>query len=81
MEPELQEALAELLPDTPRGDLIDDLCLAARESMRRREVNSRNGGVVIAALRREGLSWREIERRTGISRTTAQRWAELPPKP
>jgi hypothetical protein len=34
--------------------------------------------VVIEALREFGLTWRQIERLTGIPKDTAQRWAEPP---
>lgn len=76
----MREALDALLPDGPGGDLIEDLCQAAREAMRRRVANSRNGGAVLTALHRAGLSWREIERKTGIPQTTARRWAVPPPQ-
>lgn len=81
LEPGLSIALRDLLQDQSRGDdPIADLCLAARISMQRRVSNSNDGGLVIAALRRRhGLSWRAIERCTGIPTRTARRWATPPP--
>lgn len=81
LEPGLSIAIRELLRDLPRAeDPIEDLCEAARESMRIRVRNSHNGGLVLAALRRRHrLTWREIERRTGINTRTARRWATPPP--
>ena len=76
----LDEALRSLLGDARTGDLQADLIAAAREAMNRRERNSADGGAVIAAMLEQlGLSYRDIERLTGIPRATAQRWAE-PPK-
>ncbi|MFN2539566.1 MAG: helix-turn-helix domain-containing protein [Mycobacteriales bacterium] len=76
----VEEALAALLGDRQTGDLVADLVEGAQEAMRRRQRNTLHGGAVIEALREQaGLSWREIEQRTGIPRTTAQRWAETPP--
>ena len=77
----VDEALDALLGEARTGDLRADLIAAAQESMRRREINSQHGGAVLAALHdSEGLSWREIEDATDIPRTTAQRWAEPPPR-
>lgn len=77
----VDEALDALLGEARTGDLRADLITAAQESMRRREINSQHGGAVLAALHdSEGLSWREIEDATDIPRTTAQRWAEPPPR-
>lgn len=72
------EALDELLGEGRTGDLRADLIEGAKEAMRRRQRNSEHGGAVIAEMRSEGMSWREIETATGIARTTAQRWAESP---
>jgi hypothetical protein len=76
----LEEALMELLGVEQTGDRKADLIAAAREAMRRRERNSRDGGAVIAALVEEGMSWRDIERATGIPFVTARRWATPPEK-
>lgn len=75
----MEEALAALLGDRQGGDLVADLVEGAKEAMHRRQRNTMHGGLVIEALRQAGLSWREIEQRTGIPRTTAQRWAETTP--
>ncbi len=75
---EISEALDALLGPERTGDSRADLIAAAREAMDRRIQNSERGGVVIAALRESGMSWREIETATGIPRTTAQRWADPP---
>lgn len=76
----VDEALDALLGDQRSGDATADLIEASREAMRRRERNSEHGGAVIAALREAGLSWRDIEQRTGIPKATAQRWADPPPR-
>lgn len=71
-------ALAELLPDRS-PDIVEDLCAAGREVLRRRRANTETGGVVFAALRAAGLSWRSIQARTGVPVRTARRWAEPTP--
>jgi hypothetical protein len=68
-----------LLGDQRTADQRADLIAAAREAMRRRESNTTDGGAVIAALVELGLSYRDIERATGIPHVTAHRWA-TPPK-
>lgn len=73
------DALDQLLPaDQRTDDEITDLAEAARVAMKRRVDNSRHGGAVLAALNRR-VSWRQIERITGIPETTARRWATPPP--
>ncbi|HEV7831559.1 MAG TPA: hypothetical protein VGP04_22520 [Pseudonocardiaceae bacterium] len=74
-----EEALVNLLGDRRTADQRADLIAAAREAMRRRESNTTDGGAVIAALVELGLSYRDIERATGIPHVTAHRWA-TPPK-
>jgi hypothetical protein len=74
----VEEALDSLLGSNRTGDLTADLVAGAREAMDRRERNSLHGGAVIAALVDAGLSYRDIERATGIPRATAQRWATPP---
>jgi uncharacterized protein YerC len=76
----LDDALDSLLGSRGTGDRRTDLVAAAREAMARRERNTEDGGAVIAAMLEDGLSYRDIERLTGIPRTTAQRWAVPPPK-
>lgn len=78
--PPCREALDALLGNRRSGDPTTDLVDAARESMRRREENSKRGAAVIPGLREQGLSWREIERRTGIPHSTAERWGTPPPR-
>jgi hypothetical protein len=76
------EAVNELIggaSDTSSNDVVELLCKAARQSMRVRVRNSHNGGLVLGELYNRGLSWREIEQRTGINTRTARRWAEPPP--
>ena len=58
----VDEALAELLGDRRTGDVRGDLIMGMNEAMRRRDRNTELGGVVIAALRDEGLSYRDIEK-------------------
>ena len=60
------------------GDRRADLIRAAQEAMRRRERNTIDGGAVIAALVEMGMSYRDIERATGIPHVTAHRWAAPP---
>jgi hypothetical protein len=71
----VDEALAELLGDRRTGEVRADLIMGMNEAMRRRDRNAELGGVVIAALRDESLSYRDIENATSVPRTTAQRWA------
>jgi hypothetical protein len=70
----VDEALAELLGERRTGDVRADLIMGLNEAMRRRDRNTELGGAVIAALRDEGLSYREIENATGVVRTAAQRY-------
>jgi hypothetical protein len=77
---EVEEALSALLsPGERTGNAVTDLVAAAQRSLERRRTNSIHGGAVIAALRTHGLSWRQIEERTGIPKDTAQRWSTPPP--
>lgn len=74
-------ALGRLLPDQDRNeDIVEDLYAAAAESFRRRKQNSHDGGVVIAALRNYGQTWKQIRDRTGIPTRTARRWRTPPPE-
>ena len=70
-----EAALASLLGGNRSGDTQADLIAAAQEAMRRRERNTIDGGIVIAALVELGMSYRDIERATGIPHVTAHRWA------
>lgn len=77
MTPEQRAALDALVPAERRSaDDEANLLAAAIEAERRRTENSREGGVVIAALHALGWSWRGIEAATGIPQGTARRWAE-----
>lgn len=79
LSPEERRALDALIPPAQQtGDLQADLIAASKESMRRREENTRNGAAVIAALHRTVGSWRVVEFATGIPRMTARRWATPP---
>jgi hypothetical protein len=70
------EALDALLSLTERtSNEIEDVVAAARRSLERRRTNSIHRGAVMAALHDAGLSWRQIQQRTGIQKDTAQRWA------
>ncbi len=77
----VEEALQRLLGRAATGDSEADLWAALEEAWRRRRENIENGGAVIAALRDAGVSEREISRRTGIPRTTLQRWHTAPGTP
>lgn len=74
----VDEALAELLPQGRTGQERDDLIAAAAEAWRRRHVNTEAGAAVIAALADQGLSYRQISDLTGIPPATAHRWARPP---
>jgi hypothetical protein len=76
---DVEEALDVLLGDQRTGDMRTDLIEGLREAMRRPDPNAEHGGAVIAALVDMGWSYRDIEHVTGLSRTTAQRWA-IPPE-
>lgn len=77
---DVTDALKILLTDRATDPGVAELIAAAREAMERRRTNSRAGGAVLKALHDDhGLSYREIERLTGISKSAAQRWAEPPP--
>ena len=74
---DVEAALASLGIEST-GDRRADLIRAAQEAMRRRERNTIDGGAVIAALVEMGMSYRDIERATGIPHVTAHRWAAPP---
>lgn len=56
----------------------EDLVNAIRASMRVRQENSRNGGLVIQALNRNGMSWRDMEEATGVPQATLRGWIDPP---
>ena len=72
----LSEALVALLgPERAREEVTDELLDdALRESLRRRQANSRDGGAVIEEMLRRGRSYRDIEREVGLAIGTAHRW-------
>lgn len=76
----VDEALDALLGDRRSGNTTGDLIAGAREAMRRREQNTVHGATVITGMVTAGMSYREIERATGIPKSTAQRWADPPPR-
>lgn len=60
------------------GDPTDEtLIAAAKETMRRREMNSIAGGVILGELAQR-MSLRDIEKATDIPKSTVQSWAILP---
>lgn len=81
-EPTLSEALAELVPGGPTGDLEADIRAAVAETWRRRKSNTAYGAVVLSAIldrrRPGGLTYRQLEVEFGIPKTTANRWATPP---
>lgn len=78
--PDERAALDALVPrEQQTGDLTQDLAAAAMESMRRRGLNSQQGGAVIAALHHRVRSWSKVVHLTGIPLATARRWATPPP--
>jgi len=77
--PQERSALDVLLPEDKRsGVLRADLAAALRASMRVRVENSRNGTAIIDAMRRDGVTWRDITALTGVPWATARRWHETP---
>jgi transcriptional regulator of acetoin/glycerol metabolism len=72
------DALTNLLGDVRTGDEITDLLAALRESKRRRERNSLDGGTMIAALHTRGWSYRQIGDAIGMSHVTVHRWGAPP---
>jgi hypothetical protein len=50
-----------------------------RIAMQAREDNTRLGAAAIAALRAQGVTWRELEKETGVPWATARRWHKRPP--
>lgn len=77
---DLDEALDSLLGRTRTGDPHVDALEAMRAAMDRRRQNSEAGGLVVAYLRSEGMTYRAIEEETGIPIGTAHRWANPPGK-
>lgn len=75
----LAVALLNLLGYVPDEITNDDLFDAAIEAQRRRAANSENGEAVFDELLARRVAYREIARRTGISKSTAQRWGSKPP--
>ena len=75
----LEEALTELLGDGRTGDDLADLVAAARESFRRREINTLAGAAVLHTLVTEyRRSYEQITDLTGIPEDVAQKWAAPP---
>lgn len=75
-----EDAIEYLLGDRQTGDETADLWACVEEAWERRHLNTMHGGNAIAALVAKGVSYREIEQRLGIPRSTAQRWAVPPDK-
>lgn len=81
---DLEDALAELLPQGQTGDRQADLIAAATEAWRRRHVNTDAGAAVIATLLEAGVTYRALQELTatadleGIPPSTAHRWARPP---
>ena len=73
---EERAAVLALLSECPFE--LDDLISALQRSMQVRRENSQHGGLVIQALHRNGMSWREMANRTGIPQTTLRSWIEPP---
>jgi len=75
----LEEALTVLLGTDRTGDDLADLAAAARESFRRREVNTQAGAAVLHAMVTDHYrSYEQISDLTGIPEDVAQRWAAPP---
>lgn len=75
----LEEALTVLLGDDRTGDDLADLVAAARESFRRREINTQAGAAVLHSLVTDQFrSYEQIADLTGIPQDVAQKWAAPP---
>ena len=70
-----QDVVLALLGDRCTGDIDQDLALAGKEIDIIRERNTLLGGFVIEGLRNRGNSYRDIQRKTGIPKSRAARWA------
>lgn len=77
----IDDALAALLGSRRRRATDANLWAAAQETVDRRARNSEHGGAVFAELVARGVTYRDIERRLGISKSTVARWAASPPPP
>lgn len=62
--------------DVDSEELRSALSQAGREAHKRRQEGPRATRAVLSAMRELGLSYREIERRTGIPLVTARRLVE-----
>lgn len=78
---DLGEALAALLGSRRRRATDANLWAAAQETVDRRARNSEHGGAIFAELVARGVTYRDIERRLGISKSTVARWAASPSPP
>lgn len=79
---DLNDVLDELLLNRGgrTGNRRRDLIEAGREIRERRERNTFLGTYVIDGMKNlEEMSFRDIDRETGISKSAAQRWAAPPP--
>lgn len=84
---ELRRVLADLLPGNERavpdslGYVALDVLGAAGALVVKRQAEAESlsplGGYVVATMRANGLSWRQIYDRTGIVQRTAGRWMNL----
>lgn len=80
-EPSLNESTENLLGPNQPDDDDETYFRGARESQRRRIQNSKDGAHMLSELRRRGYTLREIEQRTGISKSNIRRWATPPTPP
>jgi hypothetical protein len=62
-------------PDPLPGVSLAELISQARELADTDTVMRRRGEIVVS-LRSRGLSWRQIEQKTGMPQVSARRWAE-----
>ena len=79
----LDQALSDLLPAGPTGDLAADLRAAVAETWRRRKRNTEAGAAVLWALLtlpldKGGMTLRMIQEQFGIPKSTVHRWATPP---
>lgn len=85
LQDQLIRAVHELLPEVGESPMTSDILtragqvVAERQNKRHRlmHADAQRGGAVCWGMREQGMTWREIDRVTGIAPRTAQRWVRL----
>jgi len=77
-EPLSENVLDDLLGDRQTGDRKTDLIAGMVEFVRRQREIMLSGAAIVKVMKSEmGMTYREIEEKTGVPRATAQRWVRL----